>query len=329
MKLFFYIMLALFGAALCWLFYELLNVFHRHQYLKEAWEKSLAEIDSRYQSRRENDLLNENLYGEMEKKTYIARLDAQLAYGGIYSKFNKINLTAEKFAVAFLIENMLVFIFSLLFWKGNFLYSLVFTVFNYIFFSELLTFIRSVRNKRIDDETLHLMEIMELNASTNDDIIKIMELSASKVHGPLGEEVQNAVNDAAHGGNISQALRRLCDRVESKFLKDLFMNLDTCCAYKANYEDVISACKKLYMADEGNRKKLSNMYKGMVLYILILSSVILICLNTCGSLFAEGDANVFVLLWSSGIFGQIIVLYMLMVFILGLWRAVRKAIFRR
>lgn len=296
--------------------YRFFYLLRQHEVLKRAWEKSVKVLDQKNKNRKELEKKQEVLFGEMERKNLSAGLDRLFAYSGIYSRFP--HLTAEKFtsvlAVGICMETVLVWLLS-----GRLFTALAAAAVTLTVILELLKLLRAVRRRKIEEESLHFLDLLEMNALTSQDVIQIFRKTAAKVSDPLKTELFNMVADAEHSG-ASAAVRKLAGRVENPYLKDLFLNLEICSRYKANYGEVISAAKKIFQQDAAAREKLRKLYQNQFGYIVVLLVIGAACLQgMCSGM--TGGGNVFVILWQSGGAGRLIAEYLAAASALGLWRS--------
>lgn len=301
------------------LFFSLLK---QYEILKNAWEKSLKVLDAQNQTRKRIEKQTVSLYGEMEKRTFIAKLDAILAYSGLYRRFP--GLTAEKSAAGMLTALGLI---TMLLWfiTGKILIGMGAAGLMLCIAYESFHTMRAIRKRKIDAEILHCLDMMEMTAVSSRDVLSIIGKTAVKVKEPLRSELLSAVVDAEHSGDTSQALRRLTNRIENKYLKDLLLNLDICSKYTESYQDVLKASKKIFLQDSVNREKLRKLYKNTLQFILVMTGIGIFCLQAASRLMAA-EENVIFLLWHSGTAGQVILLYLLCVITGSIWHSGMKAL---
>ena len=301
--------------------YLLFQMLNFHKILKKAWEESIRVLDQRRVNRKTEEKRYSALYGEMEKKHPIARLDAVLAYSGLYTRFP--NLTAEKLVAVMMLEGAVLLIATWII-SDSLLFAMLIVLLILYVETQVFQFCRAVRNRKINSELLHCIDLMEIHSYSTDSIVEIIRKTSMQVREPLKSELERAVDDAEFSGQVSAALRRLCNRIEHKYLKDLFLNLEICSHAKTNYKEVLSAAKKIIIQDMANIEKLRKMYQNSFLFALLLGVVGIIGLNSMLALFGGGN-NALDFLWQSGEFGKMIVVYMLAVAALGLWSTGKRA----
>lgn len=301
--------------------FQMFALLKQHDILKRAWEKSLRVLDEKNRHRKALEKKSSSLYGELEKKSFVAKLDSNLAYGGLYTKFPK--LTAETFLAAMLAGSFVVFIaFLLLTGHVGVSFAVLGVAWSAVY--ESICFVRAVRRKRIEEEILHCLDLLEMNALTSTDIIQIIGKTAVKVKKPLRTELLSAVTDAEHSGYSSPALRRLCNRIENKYLKDLILNLDICSRFKANYGEVLKAGKKIFMQDMANRQRMKKLYKNTFMYAMLMTGIGFFCLQQAGRLL-YGSGDMITMLWTGGSAGRIILIFLGAVAFGSMWRSAVKA----
>lgn len=189
---------------------------------------------------------------------------------------------------------------------------------------QVLEFLRVRRNRKISEELLHCIDLMEIHACTTEPVIEILRKTAGQIKDPLRSELERTVDDARYSGQTSAALRRLCNRVEQKYMKDLILNLEICSQAKANYKEVLSAAKRIFIQDMANEEKMRKLNQNTFGFTLLLGMVGIIGLNSILSFFTA-EEGAFLVLWKSGNMGKGIVLYLLMVAGTGLWRIGKRA----
>lgn len=308
-------------AGLFYGFYQLFYLLRVHENLKRAWEKSEKVLKERRESRKSMEREVESLYGEMEKKSLMAKIDCTLTYSGLNTRFPV--LTAEKLVQRFFLF-LCVEVICIFFICRDMAFTLTAAAFTALLVREVLQFIRAVRKKQINDEFLHCIDYMEINASASNDIIEIIRMTALKVKEPLKSELFTVVFDAKHCGNKSEALRRFCNRIEHKYMKDLILNLDTCSRQKENYKEVLKEAKKIMLQDLANQERLRKMYRNTFFFTLALGIGGQMMLQFIASGFM-GGGNVLKILWESGVGGKIITLYCTGVFAGSVYFAGKRA----
>ncbi len=299
--------------------YQLLFLFRFHEMMKRAWEESVRVLDVKRQTRKKLEKKTSALYGEMEKKTFMAKIDSHLSYSGLGTRFPK--LTAENFtAVLALIISLEWLVLSLI--LRNMGQGLITAVLTGFLVFEGLHFLRAMRYRRISSELLRLIDTLEMQALTCKDVIQMLCFSAEKVKEPLRSELFFTVIDARHCGNSSKAIRRLCNRVEHRYAKDLFLNLDICSRGKANYREVIRTAKKIVMQDLANSAKLKMLYRNAFFFTVALSGIGFVCMNVMLQM-TVGQGNLWSL-WQDGGIGKACLVYLGAVSLGGAWHFAKK-----
>ncbi len=322
MKILVAVLLLLFFGGVFHTVYQALYLAKQQEVIRRAWEKSVKILEAKNRTRKKLEKKSVSLYGEMEKKSLPAKLDGLLAYSGLYTRFPR--LTAEKYMAALLAASCLECLALWLLTNAFFL-SLGIMLLTLALVTEGIHILCAVRRKRIDDEALHCLDVMELNALTGMDIIEILRKTALKVREPLRTELLNTVIDAGNSGNASQAMRRLCSRMDNKYLKDMILNLEICSRYQANYGEVLKAGKKIFMQDAANRERMKKLHKNTLMFTLVLILVGYVCLQMMSGMVA-GEGNAILMLWGRGTAGQLILSYLGAVSVCSIWRSLIKAL---
>lgn len=316
------VLLGLFFLSVFYGIYQTLYLMKQQEILKQAWEKSVRVLDEKNQTRKKLEKQSASLYGAMENRSLAARLDGMLAYSGLQTRHPFI--TAERCMAVLLTTDCMAGI-AIWLLSGTLLLSLGVVVLVPAAFFPVMHTLCYIRQKRIDEETLHCLDVMEMQALSGVDVIEIIRKTALKVREPLRAELLNTAIDAGNSGNTSQAMRRLCNRIENKYLKDIILNLDICSRFKANYREVITTGKKIYMKDAANRNKLKKLHRNTLMFFLVLVCVGIICLKLIGSMVA-GNGSVIRLLWSYGTVGQLVLIYLGAVIVCSIWSSLMKAL---
>lgn len=320
-KIILFLCLVAFFVGLICVFYFLFSSFNVYKMLKKAWEESVRVLEQRKINRKTEESRYVALYGEMEKRHLTARVDNLLSYSGMYTRFP--NLTAEKLIAVVIAEGVCILLCS-----GIFLQSLAVAVLitgGIIYVQwQGLEYLRVRRNRKICEELLHCIDLMEIHAYTTESLVEILTKTALQINGPLRSELERTVDDARYSGQTSAALRRLCNRVEQKYMKDLILNLEICSQAKANYKEVLIAAKRIFIQDMANEQKMRKLYQNTFWFTLLLGMVGIFGLNSILSFFTAEDSAFFIL-WKSGNIGKGIVLYLLIVAGAGLWKIGKRA----
>lgn len=314
--------MALFFAGVFYTVYQLLLLLRRQAVMKRAWEKSIKVLEEKNQTRKMLEKKSAGLYGETEKHSLPAKIDAILAYSGLYTRFPR--LTAEKCMAALLsagcMEIIMLGLFGCPLWK-----CLGITAITQLVVLEAVRLLRAVRKKQVENELLHCLDVMEMNAFTCTDIVEILRKTALKVKEPLRTELLGAVADAVGSGSSAQALKRLANRIENKYLKDMILNMEICSRYRANYGEVLQAGKRIFLQDAVNRERMKKLHRNTLMFTLALVLIGAACLQMMGGMMAEGGGNALTMLWNKGVAGQAVLVYLGCVTLGGIWSSFIKA----
>lgn len=302
--------------------YMVFCMFGRYELTKRAWEASIDMLVSRNRKRINLEREAYVMYGEMERKNLTGGIDRILSYSGITGRFGWVTAEVVMAAVSLLIFLEMLAVVLMF---GKFFPAVGIAVFTLLLLYETGNLMRALRGRRINDELLHLEDLMEIYAYSNEDILQIMGKAALKIRGPLQGELLKMLYEAENSGQISLALRRLCNRIENKYFKDLILNLEICSRYMANYQDVLKAAKKILKQDEQNRKKIQKLYRKSFLYSVMFLGIGAVSIYGMG-IFAGVEGNIWLYLWRAGSFSKGLVIYMAATAAFGLWNISSKAV---
>lgn len=230
---------------------DLVREIFRRGYILGLWNKVQDKYEER-QRKRKSILL---LEGENESKTILEKADILIDRSGI------------KKIVPFITSEILIFFsVSIAFFAAMLVYKifglLVFAV--PIFFIVILLIILSLQTvskvtyDKIDSQVLLYINILENLAASNGDIVSIMEKAIVYIQEPLKEYTRQFVFECKKGVALDVAFKNFQDKIESKRLKQLLINLAVSSKYEANYKEILNKSRiimKNYFVEKERRKK--------------------------------------------------------------------------
>lgn len=280
------------------------------EYIKSnrAIEKSVARIyikaDERYSKRKEEKertYLNE---GNTENTSKIYQFDLMIERSGLRKKFPR--LTTETYlGITSLLSIIVLLIGNLL---GGFLIGAVFVIVT-IMVSYAIVYILSGRTyKKIDDEIISFVNLLENYATSDSDIVKIMGDVYPYLNEPLRDYIEEFYTEATTTGNQERAFMNLENKIENRRLKSVFRNLEICSRNDANYDVIIKDERRSLRAYSKSKEKVNQLTRSGrsdIIFLLLMGSVLI-------SMFASFVPNLSYNLLNTGV-GNIILLYCILV----------------
>ncbi|MBE6047155.1 MAG: hypothetical protein E7213_01900 [Clostridium sp.] len=235
-------------------------------YILGIWSKVQDKYEER-QRKRKTVLL---LEGEHENKSVLERVDILIERAQLKRFFPFLTseiLIVVTLIVAFLISFLVYKFFQLMIFAiPVFFLVIMFTIL-------LLQSMCKITYDKIDEQVLIYINILENLAASNGDIVTIMEKSIPYLKEPLKTFTTQFVFECKKGIELDEAFKNFQNKIESKRLKQLLINLQVSSKFKANYKDILSKSRvimKNYFSEKERRKKEVREGRIAIISILIL-----------------------------------------------------------
>ena len=194
--------------------------------------------------------------GLQEKESFIEKVDIQIIRSGLDKRFSFIN--AEVYLIA---TGVLAFISFVGFSIFKLIYGIMAMALVILSSYLLLYMLSGINYKKIDEQILPLLNLLENYSATSDDIVTIFEKSIPYTKEPLKGYIEDFVNEVRTSGNLDRAFNSFYRKVENGKLKSLIRNLSISSNLESNYREIIQDERetiKSYIKTKEIRKSIRN-----------------------------------------------------------------------
>lgn len=292
-----------------------------YRVLKSAIDRTYSRLSDSEKIRL--NLKNEQklVYGDIEEKGIINKLDKIITYSGLKYKYKFIN--TETILLFWIIQAALAIIISSR--LNAFMYGLLFAICVVVMTYMGLSIFTNIQYKAVHKSILKFVNIIENFAATSNDIITILEKSCAYAQNPIKDAVYRCVVEARNSGDKDFALRRLQDSIENEYFKEMIRTLRIASSYEANYSEVVRDCKAMLQQSlkyEAEKQSIRNNGRNDM---LTLTAVGVICVFLTESISGYTVAE---LLFETGLVGQLLFYYLvfclLVVIYVGFIKGMRR-----
>lgn len=266
--------------------------------------------------RKNNAMLKQEQYGVIVEKGIFSKIDRMLDESGwrrIYSY-----LSSEVYlTVGFLVSIFLAFLCYLYF--GRFFISFISICVTLLFWWLLLYISAAVRYKKIQNQLMFFINLLENYSRTSDDLIDIIAKTENYLEEPLKNVIAQFQWEARHTGEIETALSHLKVLLPHRKFQEIIQNLDMCRRHEANYDEVIRDMRlsvKEYLKSKEEKDNIRQMAKGSIIIMMFVGVFIIKLVN---GFVEDGIFN----LLSRSIFGICIIIYIIFLVLFGIWQFIK------
>ena len=248
--------------------------------------------------------------GIQEKDNFFYRMDLMLNQSGI-------KRTIPFFSTEYLILfSMLIGIAGMTItgifagFAIGFSVGAVFTVMPYM----LLRIRADMNYKKIENQIIHFLNMIENYTKTHDNIITIFGKVYPFLEEPLATAVKECYVEATNTGDMSMAFRKLETKVVHDKFSEILRNLELCSRYEANYQAVVSTSRDIMTNYIKSRKKIKSIADNAKIDFGIIMFCMVILFGMIDS-FIENGGIIDVLTSSTA--GMVIIAYIVFAVIYG------------
>lgn len=319
-KIFVYSMYIYLFMLIIYIVYSSLNYFKYHSRMQKTLQSIYNQMSESERARAEAERRQRDIHGAGIKHDMLSNLDEELAYSGIKEKFRW--MTTELYIVIVLLTAALGTIMATAI--GGFIIGLIVAFAIVCIFKLAISIMNSRRERKIEEQMLQFMNIIENFSRTSDDIIDILEKTARYIDDPLSSHIRDAVHEARGTGDSELALQDLQDNVKNKYFKVLIRNLDTTSKLENNYADIIEDCRNVFHSYIKSQKEKRSIRKNGVVEIIAMIIIGFLCTYMVGQMTPDG--NILYTLLHSGVLGIAVLWILIISLIICLYIMIFKVI---
>jgi len=284
--------------------------------LKKSWDNVLRQLNQGHLLQKEEIEKVKQLQGEAVRLPLTERIEIQIIYSGLQNKIPWLNGVTYIFST--LLITGLVIIFGLLFStvRNTLLVAALVLLIPYL----MMRLQADRQYEAVKKEFPTFMRVISSFSKSYQDILTILEASAGYVGNPIRENVSMAVTKARANGDVRGAMKWLADHTEYKLFKDLIKALEITSRHSLAYADIID--QFMVIAEKKNasvEKQKVIVRKGRVgIAVMLLLGIVMFYMVIVS---VNGSNNIIegIRILQSGMAGQILLGYMVCVFLGSLW----------
>lgn len=238
--------------------------------------------------------------GNIEETNILRSLDIMINRSGIREKYSF--FTTEVFitlTIMIVISTYFLSKFINNYWGFNLLISMFAGLACY--FS--IYYLSGISYEKIDSQITNFINYLENFATTNVDIVTIIEKTAFYMEDPLKSYLEKFVTESRQG-KIKLAFQNLADKIENVKFQQLIKNLEIASRHEANYKEVVSESRiilKGYFKNKEKRKELIRNGRIELAMMLLISTLVLkmvtdITPNLANDIFTTTEGAIFVVI---------------------------------
>lgn len=245
----------------------------------------------------EKDAQFQRVYGDLENKSLMYKIDRLLLTSGLKRRFPKIS--AGVFLFILVVSALIGFIASIVIAKNIFI-SLFVAAALVVIEVAIIKALSAKAYNEIEDGTEIFVSLLCNHAKGSTDMVTIFEGAYMSLDGELRHLVETFINNAKRLGNVDMALDLMKESIDNKQLRTIIVNLKNCSHFRANYEEVLSQMMSQIAESLTSREERKNVLFSMKVTLMVISVASLIIVEIVG---AGLDIEVFEILTSNS-FGQ-------------------------
>lgn len=245
----------------------------------------------------EKDAQFQRVYGDLENKSLMYKIDRLLLTSSLKRRFPKIS--AGVFLLILVVSALIGFIASIVIAKNIFI-SLFVAAALVVIEVAIVKALSAKAYNEIEDGTEIFVSLLCNHAKGSTDLVTIFEGAYMSLDGELRRLVETFINNAKRLGNVDMALDLMKESIDNKQLRTIIVNLKNCSHFRANYEEVLSQMMSQIAESLTSREERKNVLFSMKVTLMVISVASLIIVEIVG---AGLDIEVFEILTSNS-FGQ-------------------------
>lgn len=301
--------------------YFLFEYIERMHLIKNGVGRVYAELNNISKYRQEEAESYRELYGNRLNTGILARLDEKLIYSNLFRKYSF--LSTELFVICMLAALTAAFILTMLLFRAWHI-TLISVLAVYLVIMTWLDKLCAIQYKRTGSQMISFINVVSNYAGTTDDLINILDKTASEMAEPLRSAIYDCCERARRTGDTSEALKQLEETIEYPFFKTVIRNLELASRNEANYMEIVNDCREMLQNNLDNEKELEDIYRnGSIELVLVL-----VLGAGCIYVLIEGLLNIrlaeFFKELKSSALGVVTIIYSIIVVFAGLYNAFIK-----
>ena len=218
-----------------------------------------------------------NVFSNLVSKisNILNRSNAIYRYSGKYDKYISFEERVAKDGTDFVAIKLLLGIVFLILSTGislNIIIQIVYFIIGFYLIDLPLYFIYKSKEKRIENELLNAIIVMNNSFKSGASIIQAIDIVKDDLNGPISDEFKKIANDLKFGLSIEDAFDRFYKRINLEEVKYISSSLSLLKQTGGNIVKVFSSIEKSF----NNRKKLKEEYESMIAASKFIHKILLI-----------------------------------------------------
>jgi len=260
--------------------------------------------------------ISEKYYGITGEKGILNKIDKKINGTGWKERYSY--LSSELFvAISIILSTIFWFISFLISHKFMFSFAICIPV---LFIPWLiLYFTEGIRYKKTEKQLMVFINLLENYSRTSDDLIDIISKTELYMDEPLKSAIRKFSWEAKHIGETDAAIKHLTEKIPHRKFKEIIQNLEICRKHDTNYEDVLKDIRvsiQEYLKSKEEKMIIRQNTRGNIMIMMFVGGFIMRLVNG----FVEGGL---LTLLSSNFIGILIITYIVLVVLTGIWQLVK------
>ena len=137
---------------------------------------------------------------------------------------NKININS--FLTIKLILLMIIFIMTLIISKIGYILAPIFTILFYFIYDYIfLDYKIKIRSNDLEHDSIFFFQVLALTIQSENNLKMCLEITSDSIDSDFSSEVKQSLNEVKLGKSLTEALQDLHNRIPSKAIKNVILNL--------------------------------------------------------------------------------------------------------
>lgn len=278
--------------------------------IRGFYEKTEADVEERLRL----EEIRKAESGNTDDENLLLKLDRMINYSNIRKFIPFLNSTTYIFTMVIFASIALIIGTKVSgFAVGIFCGGLVF-----IIYIVILLILADINYKRVEENVMTFINLVENYSKTNNDLISIMGKVHYYLEEPLKTQVEECYYLGQRTGDVDLALDTLQRSVQHGKFKEIIRNLIICSHYEANYEDVVEDSRDMLLTYLAGKRERAEMARNARIELSILLAACIVVFFMIQSFLGES----ILALLQSNIIGMIILIYLALIVLLVLFNII-------
>lgn len=269
--------------------------------LRNFYEKTEADVEERLRL----EQMQKAERGNVDKENILLKLDKTINYSNIKKYIPFLNSNIYIFTMVLFASIGLIIGSELV----DFILGLALAGIIVLLYIIILLLMANRSYKKVEENVVTFMNLVENYAKTNNDLISIMGKIYYYLDDPLKTHVQECYLLGLRTGDSDMALEKLQNSVQHKKFQEIIRNLIICSHYEANYEEVIEDSRAMLMEYLAGKRERAAMARNARIELVMLVGICALVVYMMGDFLGDNIINILM----ETFLGKLILAYLMIV----------------